>query len=132
MKHRDQVHLGFQLTEERFRAEHYGNLLDNLLDPEATLPPDASNSQESSPEEMQTQFEALAREVRGLVEAVNESVASALESDDVAARKSAIEAARAKIVELRDITPRHPSVELQRLDEVMSLIDEIDRESAEL
>ena len=98
MKHRDQVHLGFQLTEERFRAEHYGNLLDNLLDPEATLPPDAGDAQESSPEELQTQFEALSREIRNLVEAVNESVTAAQESDDVAARKNAIKTARAKIV----------------------------------
>jgi hypothetical protein len=126
------IHLLFQLTEERFRAEHYGNLLDDLLDPEATLPPDVGDSEESSPEELQTRFAALSRAVRSLVDTVNTSIASALGSDDSTTRKSAIETARATIVELRDITSRHPSVELQRLHEVMSLIEEIDGESAEL
>jgi hypothetical protein len=132
MKHHDQIHLTFQLTEERFRAEHYGGLLDNLLDPGATLPPDVTDSQESSPKELEIQFEELSREVQDLVEAINEAITAARRSDGAGTRKSAIETARAKISELRGVTSAHPSVELERLEEVMSLIEQIDRETADL
>jgi hypothetical protein len=131
-KHHDQVFLGFQLKKELFLAEQYRDLLDDLLDPGATLPPGVIGHEEPTPEELQTGFEAISREVGRLVEAVNESVTRAQESDDVTTRKSEIETVRATIVELRSLTDRHPSVQLDRLEEVMQLIDKIDQESAAL
>ena len=61
MKHHDQVFLGFQLKKELFLAEHYKDLLDDLLDPGATLPPGVSGHEERSPDELQTGFEAISR-----------------------------------------------------------------------
>jgi hypothetical protein len=132
MKHHDQVFLGFQLKKELFLAEQYRDLLDDLLDPGATLPPGMSGSKESSPEELQTEFDAISREARGLAEAVNESVKTAQESHDIATRQREIATARAKIVELQNLTGRHPSVQLERLEEVMALIEKIDQETAAL
>jgi len=128
MKHHDQVFLGFRLKKELFLAEHYKDLLDDLLDPGATLPPGVSGHEEPSPEELQTAFEGISREVRRLVETVNDAVTNAQESDDAATRKSDIETARATIAELQRMTDRHPSVQLERLDQVMLLIEQIDRE----
>jgi hypothetical protein len=127
MKYHDQVMLGFQLKKELFLAEQYRDLLDDLLDPGATLPPGVSGHQEPSPEELQATFEAISREVRGLVEAVNESITNAQESADADTRKSELEAALKAIAELQRVTDRHPSVQLERLEEVMLLIEKIDR-----
>jgi hypothetical protein len=127
MKHHDQVMLGFQLKKELFLAEQYRDLLDDLLDPGATLPPGVSGHEEPSPQELQATFEAISREVRGLVEAVNESVKTAQESTDLNTRKSEIEKARTTITELQHVTDRHPSVQLERLEEVVLLIEKIDR-----
>jgi hypothetical protein len=126
MKHHDQVSLGFQFKKEQFLAEQYKDLLDDLLDPQATLPPGASNPTAPSPEELQSEFEAISREVRGLVDAVNGAVNAAQDSQDKDTRNLEIAAARAKITELQAITASHPSVELQRLEEV------IDQETAAL
>jgi hypothetical protein len=128
MKNHDQVFLGFQLKKELFLAEQYKDLLDDLLDPGATLPPGVSGREEPSPEELQTAFDGISREVRRLVEGVNDSVKNALESDDVDTRKGDIETARATIAELQRMTDRHPSVQLERLDQVMQLIDEIEHQ----
>jgi hypothetical protein len=130
MKHHDQIFLGFQLKKELFLAEHYKDLLDDLLDPGATLPPGVSGHEEPSPEELQTAFDGISREVRRLVEAVNDSVKNAQESDDANTRKSEIETARTTIAELQLLTDRHPSVQLERLEEVMLLIEKIDQETA--
>jgi hypothetical protein len=127
MKHHDQVMLGFQVKKELFLAEQYKDLLDDLLDPGATLPPGVSAHEEPSQEEVQATFEAITREVRDLVEVVNESVKTAQESADVNTRKSEIEKVRATITELQHVTDRHPSVQLERLEEVMLLIERIDR-----
>ena len=127
MKHHDQVLLGFELKKELFLAEQYKDLLDDLLDPGATLPPGVSGHEEPSPEELQATFEAITREVRDLVEAVNASVKIARESTDVNTRELEIEKARTTITELQHVTDRHPSVQLKRLEEVMLLIEEIDR-----
>ena len=132
MKHHDRVFLGFQLKKERFLAEQYKDLLDDLLDPGATLPPGVTGFKESSPEELQTEFEAISHEVRRLVEAVNDSVKTAQESDDISTRQHEIASARAKTVELEHIAGRHPSVQLERLEQVMLLIEQIDRETAAL
>jgi hypothetical protein len=132
MKHHDQVFLGFQLKKELFLAEQYKDLLDDLLDPGATLPPGVSGYEEPCPEDLQTGFEATSREVGRLVEAVNESVKTAQESDDVNTRKIEIETARATLAELQRLTDRHPSVQLERLEEVMLLIEKIDQEAAAL
>lgn len=129
MKHHDQVFLGFQLRKERYLAEQYKDLVGDLLDPEATLPPGVSGFKESSLEELQTEFEAISREVRRLVDAVNETVKTAQESKDNSTRRREIETARAKIIELQRMTASHPSVELERLEEVMLLIEQIDQES---
>ncbi len=115
------------MAQELFLAEQYKDLVDDLLDPGATLPPSVSGSKLSSPEELQSEFEAISREVRRLVEAVNETVKTAQESNDINTRKREIATARAKIVELQGVTGRHPSVELERLEEVMLLIDQIDQ-----
>ena len=128
MKQHDQVFLGFQLKKELFLAEHYKDLLDDLLDPGATLPPGVSGHEEPSPEELQTAFEGISREVRRLVETVNDAVTNAQESDDATTRKGEIETARATIAELQLLTDRHPSVQLERLEEVMALIEKIDRD----
>jgi hypothetical protein len=130
MKHHEQVFLGYSLKKELFLAEQYKDLLDDLLDPGATLPPGVSGYDEPSAEEVQTAFEAISREVKRLVEAVNKSVQTAQESDDVNIRKSEIETARATIAQLQHVTDRHPSVQLERLEEVMLLIERIDRETA--
>jgi hypothetical protein len=47
-------------------------------------------------------------------------------------RNLEIAAARAKITELQAITASHPSVELQRLEEVEALIEQIDQETPSL
>jgi hypothetical protein len=109
MKHHDQVSLDFQFKKEQFLAEQYKDLLDDLLDPQATLPPGGINPSDSSPEELQSEFETISRE--GNLE---------------------IAAARAKITELQAITASHPSVELQRLEEVEALIEQIDQETPSL
>jgi hypothetical protein len=129
MKHHDQVVLGFQLKKELFLAEQYKDLLDDLLDPGATLPPGVSGHEEPSPEELQTAFDGISREVRRLVEVVNDSAKNAQASDDVNTRKSEIETARTTIAELQRLTDRHPSVQLKRLEEVMLLIEKIDQET---
>ena len=129
MKHHDQIFLGFELKKELFLAEQYKDLVDDLLDPGATLPPGVSGYEEPSPDEIQSAFEAISREVRRLVEAVNDSVTTAQESDDVNTRKSEIETARATIAQLQHMTDRHPSVQLERLEEVMLLIEKMTRET---
>ena len=127
MKHHDQVMLGFQVKKELFLAEQYKDLLDDLLDPGATLPPGVSAHEEPSQEEVQATFEAITREVRDLVETVNESIKTAQESADADTRRSELEAALKAIAELQRVTDRHPSVQLERLEEVMLLIEKIDR-----
>jgi hypothetical protein len=132
MKHHDQVSLDFQFKKEQFLAEQYKDLLDDLLDPQATLPPGGINPSDSSPEELQSEFETISREVRGLVDAVNGAVNSAQDLQDKDTRNLEIAAARAKITELQAITASHPSVELQRLEEVEALIEQIDQETPSL
>lgn len=132
MKQYDQVFLGYQLKKELFLAEQYKDLVGDLLDPGATLPPGVSGYEGPSPEELQTGFEAISQEVGRLVEDVNESVKSAQESEDVNSRKSEIETARAKVAKLQHIMARHPSVKLERLEDVMLLIEKIDQETTTL
>jgi hypothetical protein len=132
MKHHDQVFLGFTFTHELFLAEQYKDLVDDLLDPGATLPPGAGGAKQASPEELQSEFEAISREVRGLVEAVNSSVATAQGSNDIDTRQRELATARAKIAELQNLTDRHPSVQLERFEEAMALIEQIDQETADL
>jgi hypothetical protein len=82
-----------------------------------------SNSQE----ELEAEFQSISRDVQILVNAVNESITTALETDDISARKREVAAARATITELQSVSARHPSVELERVEQVMVLIGKIDR-----
>ena len=128
MKHFDQVFLGVRLSEEAFLAENYQGLVHDLLDPEATQPSGVSAIEESPPEDRQAEFTALSTEVKNLVAEVNQSVGAAQDATDVPARKRHLATAREKITALRALADRHPSVQLERLDEVMALIEQIDRE----
>jgi hypothetical protein len=129
MEHYDQVFLGVRVTEEAFLAEHSQGALNDLLDPEATQPSGVSAIEEPSPEAPQPDFEAFSLQVRGLVAEVNEKVGAAQVAADAATRSREIATARAKLDELRSLADSHPSVQLERLDEVLSLIEEIESAS---
>jgi hypothetical protein len=129
MKHYDQVFLGVRLSEEDFGAENYQGLVNDLLDPEATQPSGVSPVQDVSTADRQAEFEAFSRDVRGLVANVNQSIGAAQDSDDVAIRTGELETARAKLAELQALAARHPSLKLERVEEVTALIDKIGRET---
>jgi hypothetical protein len=129
MKYFDQVFLGVRVTEEAFLAESYQGLVHDLLDPEATQPSGVSAIEEPSTEDRQAEFEALSSEVKALVADVNRSVGAAQDATDVATRDREIATAREKITTLRGLAERHPSVQLERLDEVMTLIGRIESAS---
>lgn len=128
MKHYDQVFLGIRLDEERYLAGHSSEVLNDLLDPTATQPSGVSPVQEPSSDQQQD-FETFSREVRRQVTEVNEKVGAAQDAADSTARQGEIAAARAALDQLRALADCHPSVELRRLDEVMALIELIERES---
>lgn len=128
MNHYDQVFLGVRLTEERFQPEQLEDLVQDLLDPEATQPAGVSAVQEPSENDRQAEFEAFSSEVRRRIAEVNETVGAAQDATDISARKRHITTAREKITGLRGLADRHPSVQLERLDEVMALIVQIEQE----
>jgi hypothetical protein len=129
MKHYDQVFLGVRLSEEDFKTGNYQDLVHDLLDPEATQPSGVSPVQDVSAEDRQAEFEAFTRQVKGLAADVNQSVGAAQDSDDAAVRKGQLETALAKIAELQALATRHPALKLERVQEVTSLIENIDRET---
>jgi hypothetical protein len=132
MKHHDQIFLGVRLKKEEFTAESSHDLVHDLLDPTATQPSGVSPVEDVPPEDRQAEFEVFSNQVRGLVAHVNRSVGAAQESDDIAIRKRELENARTTIAELRTLAERHPSLTLERLQQVMSLIELINRETNEL
>ena len=132
MKHYDQVFLGFRISEEGFAAEDYQDLVHDLLDPEATQPSGVSPIQDVSPEDRPSEIEAFTDRVQGLVAEVNQTIGSAQDSDDAATRKGGLDTARTKLAELRTLEQRHPSLKLERVQEVTSLIEMIDRETDKL
>ena len=129
MKHYDQVFLGVRLTEEAFLSEDYKDLVHDLLDPEATQPSGVSAIEEPPSEDRKAEFAALSTAVKNLVADVNQSVGAAQDASDVATRNREIENARAKISELRTLAGHHSSVQLERLPEVMALINEIESDT---
>jgi hypothetical protein len=131
MKHYDQVFLGVRLSEEDYGAENYKDLVPDLMDPEATQPSGVSPVQDAPAEDQPPGFEALSRQAKGLATDVNQSVGAAQDSDDVAIRKGELETARAKLAELQALAERHPSLKLDRVREVASLIEKIGRETGE-
>ncbi len=131
MKYYDQVFLGARVSEEDFGAENYQDLVHDLLDPSATQPSGVSPVQDVSAADRQAEFEAFSRQVTSLAADVNQSVGAAQDSDDVAVRKGELETARAKLAELQALAERHPSLKLERVQEVASLIEKIGRETDE-
>jgi len=132
MKHDDHVLLDFHLTVEEFDATSLQGIFQELFGKNSGTPSRVRGIDDLSSKVARSMFDAIRREAEPLVKAVNESIQIAQDSTVINTRRSEIATARAKIIELQRMMVRHPSLQMDHLEEAVLLIAQIDQETVAL
>ena len=131
MKNKEQDLLGCHLTRA-FLPESYHDIFVELFGVDAESFSGGERVYDSSVDNLPAAQKAILREAEHLVGAINESIKIVQGSNVVNTRKYEIAASYAKIIELRRMTTRHPNLRLDRLEEVLLLIAQIEQETVAL
>ncbi len=132
MKNKEQDLLGCHFTTGAFVSESFLDIFGELLGVDAESLFGGERVDDLSADDLPAEVKAILYEAEQLVGAVNDSIKIAQDSNSTKTRRFEIATARAKIIGLQRMMVRHPFLRLDRLEEVVLLIAQIEQETVAL